>query len=112
MVGTFLAWKDRDEAVERAWRDAEVNVFHIGGCGSVVEFERECTEDDRKGSVWSRSVFMDAISVSVDARRRNRVLESYAWMSTAASAGVADCSGSLSSDSEPGGVDGSSSWPS
>ena len=40
------------------------------------------------------------------------MLESYAWMSTGAGVGATDGSGSLSSDSEPGGVEGSSSWPS
>ena len=40
------------------------------------------------------------------------MLESYAWMSMGAGEGATDGSGSLSSDSEPGGVDGSSSWPS
>lgn len=40
------------------------------------------------------------------------MLESYAWMSTGATEGLIEGSGSLSSDSEPGGVDGSSSRPS
>lgn len=31
IVGTLRAWKERDEAVERAWREAVVNVRHIGG---------------------------------------------------------------------------------
>ena len=74
--------------------------------------EREWAGDVRKGSAWSRSVFIVAISVSVSARRRSRVLESYAWMSTGAGEEATEGSGSLSSDSEPGGVDGSSSWPS
>lgn len=111
MVGTLRAWKEREEAVERAWREAVVNVRHIGGCGSegVV---CEWTEEERYGSEWSRSVFMVAISVNALARSRNNVDESYAWISTAAGVDWTLDSGSLSSDSEPGGVEGSSSCPS
>lgn len=57
-------------------------------------------------------MFMDAISVNALARSRSNVVESYAWISTGAGLDCMVVSGSLSSDSEPGGVEGSSSCPS